>query len=240
MKTIVRISLAAVAVAVFANAASAQLANVPVYTSPAGYQGLLIAGGVGLGINDDAKFAASSPLAYGGAVGYGTKMFNIRAMVAQLNTKDDLGLGKEIEFGGQVGVTVMNKEASPLAVNVFGGLGYVKFDNNANDFKVMSIPAGVGLGFKVPSSSVAITPWVAPRGQMNMYSSGGLSASQIGFGVSGGVGVNMPMGLGFHAALDWSTFSEKTGTDLGTLPKASPLVFGAGVHYIFKTPGGAM
>ena len=240
MKTIVRVSMAAVAVAVFANAASAQLANVPVYTSPTGYQGILIAGGVGLGVNDDAKFTNSSPLAFGGAIGYGAKMFNIHVMVAQLDTKDDAGLGKEIEFGGQVGVTIMNKEASPVAVNAFGGLGYLKFDNNANDFKVMSIPVGIGLGFKVPSTGVAITPWAAPRGQMNMYSSGGLSASQIGFGVSGGVSVNMPMGLGFHAALDWSTFSEKTGTDLGTLAKASPLVFGAGVHYVFKMPGGAM
>jgi hypothetical protein len=237
MKTMVRVSVAALALVVFAGSAAAQLVNVPIYTAPAGYQGILVAGGVGVGGNDDAKFAASSPLAYGGAVGFGTSMFNITGMVAQLDTKDEGGLEKEIEFGGQVGVTVMNKEAMPLAVNVYAGAGYVKFDNNGADFKSLNIPFGVGVGYKVPTTGVQVLPFVAPRGQFNSYSSGGASASQFGFGVSGGLMVNLPMGLGFHAALDWSTFAEKTGTDLGDLPKVSPLIFGGGIHYVFKLPG---
>jgi opacity protein-like surface antigen len=59
------------------------------------------------------------------------------------------------------------------------------------------------------------------------------TSSRFGFGASGGVNVNFNAGFGIHAAIDWATFSEKT-EDL--LAKYSPLHFGAGLHYTFRTP----
>jgi opacity protein-like surface antigen len=248
MKKIVGISLGALAIALFANTASAQLPDVPVYAQPNGYNGLLIAGGFGMAGNDDAKnygFGTEAgvdgtPMTYGGAIGYGMKMFNIMGMVASHDPKAT-GLKKPITFGGKVGVTVLQPAGSPLAVNVFGGIGLWDLKDEAtstSQFKVTNIPFGVGIGFSPPTSgSVAFNVWAAPRGNMQTWKTGDLSASRFGFGVSGGVAVNFAMGFGIHAGIDWATFSEKTGTDLGDLVKYSPMSFGAGLHYLFKLPG---
>jgi hypothetical protein len=240
MKTIVRISLAAVAVAVFANAASAQLPSVPVYTAPGGFQGLMISGDWGMGMNSDAKAYGvdESPMAFGGGVGYGTKMFNITALVGYLDTKNE-GLSKPISFGGNVGVTVLQKAESPLAINIFGGIGYTSLsaaDGGGSIGTNMAVPFGVGIGFSPPSSgSVSFQVWGAPRGHWNQFSPEvGESESDFGFGASGGVNVNFAAGFGIHAAIDWSTFSEDVGTESVSV---SPMTVGAGLHYLFKMPG---
>jgi opacity protein-like surface antigen len=239
MKTIVRISLAAVAVAVFANAASAQLPTMPVYTAPGGYQGLMISGDWGMGMNDDAKSYGSSdsPMAFGGAVGYGAKMFNITALVGYLDHKN-AALSKPISFGGNVGVTVLQKAESPLAINVFGGVGYtsLSLEGGGSVGTNLNVPFGVGIGFAPPSSgSVSFQVWGAPRGNWTQFSPEvGESTSRFGFGAAGGVNVNFAQGFGIHAAIDWTSFSEDTDAGLAS---ASPMVVGAGLHYLFKMPG---
>jgi hypothetical protein len=246
MKTIVRIGLIAVALAVFANTAPAQDAAQPVWTSPAGFQGLLISGDFATGLNDDAKFSTSSPLAFGGSVGYGASMFNVRATAMYVDTKRD-DLKKPISFGGQVGVTVFQPAESPLAVNVFGGVGYTSYktdtDPSATFNKNLNVPFGVGIGFSPPTSgNIGFEVWAAPRGQYNsndLTDAGLDKVNFFGFGVSGGVNVNFNMGFGIHALIDWSTFSEKT-VDGTVYESFSPMYVGAGLHYNFKMPGAGM
>ncbi len=217
--------------------AVAQLSNMPVYTSPAGYMGVRISADWGMGLNDDTKWTDSSPMAFGGMIGFGTGMFNINAGAAYVNPKSDL-LKKPISFGGNVGVTVLQPEQSPVAVNVFAGVGYTDYKEDVTDtsiWKQLDIPFGVGIGITPPTSgSVGFEIWAAPRGAYSSVDVG-TKFNRFGFGVSGGVNVNFDMGFGIHAALDWSTFSEKT-VDGDTLEKLSPLYLGAGLHYTFKTP----
>ena len=222
---------------VWAAPAVAQIATMPVYTSPAGYAGVKISADWGMGLNDDSKFVDSSPMAFGGMLGFGTGMFNINAGAAYVDTKDE-AQKKPISFGGNIGVTVLpSTEQSPLAVNVFAGGGYTKYEQEASgdQFKKLDIPFGVGIGFSPPTSgNVGFEIWAAPRGVYSRWDFGGDdTSSRFGFGASGGVNVNFNAGFGIHAAIDWATFSEKT-EDL--LAKYSPLHFGAGLHYTFRTP----
>jgi hypothetical protein len=224
---------------VWAAPAVAQLSNMPVSTSPAGYAGVRISGEWGMGLNEDTKWEVdgSSPMAFGGMIGFGTGMFNINAGAAYVDPKAE-GLKKPISFGGNVGVTVLpSTEQSPLAVNVFAGVGYTSYktDADVDVLKQLDIPFGVGIGFSPPTSgNVGFEIWAAPRG---VYSSQdvGTKFNRFGFGASGGVNVNFNMGFGIHATLDWSTFSEKT-VEQSIAPKYSPLYLGAGLHYTFRTP----
>jgi hypothetical protein len=240
MKTIVRFSLAALAIVLFANSAIAQLPSVPVYTGPAGYQGLMISGDWGMGMNDDAKYpGGDSPMTFGGAIGYGAKMFNINGLVGYVDPKVT-GVAKPISFGGNVGVTVLHKADQPLAINVFGGAAFTSFsaEGGGGIEKTINVPFGVGVGFTPASSgNMKFTIWGAPRGDwVQTTPEGGTSDSQFGFGASGGVTLNFAQGFGVHAAIDWSTFSIDQGG--GTSVTVSPMVVGAGVHYNFKNLGG--
>lgn len=250
MKKIAGISMAALAVALFANTASAQLGYMPVIVHPGGYQGLNIAAGIGMGMNDDTKGTkedgtTSAGMAFGGMVGFGAKMFNINVGVSSVDTKE-AGLKKPLSFGGNVNVTVLKPAGSPLGVSVFGGYGTtsIKADDAAGT-KLGSqtrIPFGVGIGFAPPmTGSVGFEIWAAPRGEStSLKPEGGTSVSQFGFGVSGGVNVNFAMGFGIYAALDWATFAEKTEGTVVTADKYSPMLLGAGLKYNFKTPGSGM
>lgn len=244
MKVVSRISIAALALALFASPAAAQLLNLPVLVYPAGYQGLMIRADFGTGLNNDAKqFGVDkSPMAIGGMVGFGSKMFNVNVGAAYLNTRND-ELKKPIEFGGNVGVTLINKAEMPIAVNVFAGAGYVAIkDTTANSpsAKILNVPFGIGVAFKpAMSGSVGFDIWAAPRADymsQNFSDVGGEKVNRFGFGVSGGVNVNFAQGFGIYGALDWSTFAEKT-TTLATYPKVSPFYVGGGLSYKFKMPG---
>ncbi|MDH4043254.1 MAG: hypothetical protein OEW06_02255 [Gemmatimonadota bacterium] len=249
MKKIAGISMAALAVALFANTASAQLGFMPVIVYPGGYQGLNIQAGAAMGLSDDTKGvkadgSTSQAMAFGGMVGFGAKMFNINAGVASVNTKND-GINKPMAFGGNAQVTVLKPAESPLAVNVFGGFATWSIKTDPGGTKLGSqtnIPFGVGIGFAPPmTGSVGFEVWAAPRGNLlSTKPEGGSSVSQFGFGVSGGVNVNFAMGFGIYAALDWATFAEKTENSVITAEKFSPMVVGGGLRYNFKTPGAGM
>lgn len=222
---------------VWAAPAMAQLSNMPVTTSPAGYTGVKISADWGMGLNDDSKWGTSSPMAFGGMIGYGGGMFNINAGAAYVNTKVDT-YKKPISFGGNVAVTVLpSTEQSPLAVNVFAGAGYTSYKDDADVqlLKQTDIPFGVGIGFSpAATGSVGFEIWAAPRGVYSIQDYG-TKFNRFGFGASGGVNVNFSQGFGIHAAIDWSTFSEKS-VDQQIALKYSPMYLGAGVHYTFRTP----
>ena len=224
---------------VWAAPAVAQIGQIPVYAAPAGYAGLRISGDWGMGANSDSKWEDSSPMTFGGMIGFGGGMFNINAGAGYVDPKaETLGLKKPISFGGNVGVTLVKPSAqSPLAVGVFAGAGYTNYktDGDADVLKQLDVPFGVSVGFSpAMSGNVGFEVWAAPRG---VYSSQdyGTKFNRFGFGASGGVNVNFAMGFGIHAAVDWSTYSEKT-VEQQIAPKYSPLLIGAGLHYTFKMP----
>jgi opacity protein-like surface antigen len=230
------IALALFVGGLLAQPAAAQWGYAPVYTSPAGYEGLLVSADFGMGLNDDAKVGVDdSPMAFAGRIGFGTSGFNITGLFSYVDTKND-ALKKTPSFGANVGYTILKQETG-LAVNAFAGFGYWDVKADATDesvLKVMNIPFGIGIGFSPPSEGpVGFEIWAAPRGNYQTQDPGVDKANRFGFGASGGVNVNFAQGFGIHAAIDWTTFSEKT-VEESVYPKVSPLIVGAGLHYNFR------
>mgnify|MGYP003572401480 FL=1 len=236
------IALALFVGGLLAQPAAAQWGYIPVYTSPAGYEGLRINADFGMGINDDAKVGEDSPMAFGGAIGYGTSNFNITGLFSYVDTKVD-ALKKTPSFGANAAFTVLKQETG-LAVNVFAGFGMWDVKDEAtstSQVKVMNIPFGVGIGFAPPSSgAVSFEIWAAPRGNYYSQDVPVLSTekiNQFGFGASGGVNVMFAQGFGIRAAVDWLNLPDKTLENSTIISSASPIVVGGGLFYTFRIGG---
>jgi hypothetical protein len=216
MKAVARFSVAALALGLVAAPASAQLAGLPVVYAPAG-TGVTIGGMFGRGLNNDSgKFNSA-----GGMVTIGLPNFWVGAGASYF----DFDVLKDISFGGQAGYKLPLPPTTPVSVAIVAGASYMSNDlgGTLGSVKTLFIPAGASIGFNVPSASVAVTPWVSPQFRYMRVSNGG-SASNSSWGVSGGVGIGLPMGVGFDLAVDYD--GESKG-----------FVGGAGIHYTIKTPG---
>ena len=73
-----------------------------------------------------------------------------------------------------------------------------------------------------------------PRIYVSRRSELGASATQTGLGASGGVNINLPMGLGFHAVVDFAKIPANTSGLL--IPESSPITAGIGLHYKIAVP----
>ncbi|MCH7875631.1 MAG: hypothetical protein IH965_10085 [Gemmatimonadetes bacterium] len=226
MKVVSRFAVAALALGLVAGTAAAQFTNQPVYFSPAGGVGLTIAGNVGLGVNDDAKpVLGETPLAYGGQATLGLPSFAITAGFAIF---DPGGAGSETEsnFVGNVAFKLPLPPTAPVSVSLQAGVGYI----SPTGFSQVSIPIGVGIALNVATPGVSVEPWVAPRVHIVSTSfdiAGVDSQTDVGFGVSGGLNLTLPVGFGGHVAVDWMTIGD---------PSVKPLLIGGGLHYRIAIP----
>jgi hypothetical protein len=220
MKTIVRISLAVVALGVFANAASAQTTGNVVWGAVPG-AGVSIAADWGMTMNDDAKalVGGESGMYFGGRLGYGADMFGVYAAGGMYPIGIE-GVDGEMTLGGGLAFHAINKAETPLKLSIQGGVGYIKQGEDTR----LDFIGGAVIGFTPASTGVSFTPWVMPRVQYVTVTD---EDGEFGFGASGGVNVDFPQGFGFHAGIDWLTIGD---------PSISPMQVGAGLHYTFKTP----
>jgi len=214
MKTIVRLSLAVLALGLMADVASAQLTGLPAYNYVPAAAGVTVSGMFGRGLNNASGKANSA----GGMVTYGAEMFWVGAGASYF----DFSTAKVASFGGNVGVNLPLGPELPVKVAVVAGAGYwSKSGTNS-----LMVPAGVTLAIDVPSTSMSVTPWISPGVRYNRVSAGGVSGSTTKFGGSGGISLTLPMGVGIDAAVDYTNISG-----------ASPFLGGIGLHYTFKTGG---
>ena len=218
MKTIVRLSLAVLALGIMADVASAQLMGLPAYNyAPAG-AGVTVSGMYGRGLNNASGKANSA----GGMLTYGAQMFWVGAGASYF----DFSTAKVASFGGNAGVNLPLGPSLPMKVAVVAGVGY----SSKNSVKAMTVPAGLTLAFDVPSASMSVTPWISPGIRYLRADPGiGTWSSTTKFGGSGGVSITLPMGVGFDVAVDYTNVSG-----------ASPFLGGVGLHYTFATSGGGM
>ncbi len=232
-----RVLLAGLGVIFAAHPAAAQLQNLPVYFSPKGGIGLTIAGDFGQAARTrlDGINTTTKPTAFGGRVSLGLPMLTVGVGAATYDPKY-ITLNKEKQFMGNAALKVFGGPLVPVSVSVQAGVGYLKQVSGPFSTTTISVPLGVGAAVNVPTPGVSLSPWAAARVQLNAVSSGDNSATQTGYGLSGGVNLGLPLGFGLHAALDWSMFSRKT-SGIVTLQKRETLVVGLGLHYTFKIPG---
>ncbi len=210
------LSLTAVAALVFTTVASAQLMNFPVDVNPHHGNGVGIAGLFGRGLNDKGFVGKATSFGAGARIGFG--MINIAAGV-MTNSPEGAGDSKT-DFGANAEFVVIKGGASPFAASVFAGFG------TASDFGT-TIPLGVGLSVAPPGGIFSI--WAAPFYQLFSLSDCTDDCSANDFGVSGGVRLGLPMGLGFGASLQWVNREDAVG--------GAPITFGGAVGWKFGLGG---
>jgi hypothetical protein len=139
---------------------------------------------------------------------------------------------KEITLGGGAAINIIKAPILPVALTLQVGGATVGCGTDCSNLDLFAGPA---LKINVPTPGIGIEPWIMPRLHMSRMSTGGASVTQTGFGASGGVNINLPMGLGIHVAADLAKFPAKTSGALQAL-EASPLTAGIGLHYKIAVP----
>jgi hypothetical protein len=213
-------ALIALVLGLSSEAASAQFDALPVYGAVGGV-GVTIMGDYGRGLNDE----SGKTNYFGGRIELGLPMVNFYAGAGSFKPEGD-GAESSLTFGGGAAVKLPVGAEAPVAVKVQAGFGYVSEDT----YSFMRVPAGVVLAFNVPSTQVAVTPWIMPRVDWQRVSPDvGDSQSEFGFGASGGLAIVLPVGLDFHAAVDWYTIDWGGGS-------IKPLTVGVGASYHITVP----
>ncbi len=180
--------------------------------------GVMVGGDVGLALSDDAKIGGETPLYVGGRVQVGLPMFGVWAAagMAPLGVE---GVDSEITFAGGLGYHVLNAPMMPVTVSIQAAATYIQ--------DLVTFGGGPLLVINVPSTGVEVQPFIYPRVEYVKISD---VDGEIGFGGSGGLNVNLPMGVGFHAAIDFLSVG------FGDSDRESQLRAAAGVHYNIQVP----
>ena len=209
MRLVSSFSAAALVLGLCAVPASAQVAGLPVNYSPVG-TGVTVHGDFGRGLNE----ASGKLNSFGGGVTLGMPMFQIGAAVSYYGVGGDTPI-EEISFGGHAAYKVSLPPTAPVSLAIAAGVGTVSIGGTS----VLFVPAGVTLGIKVPSSSVNVLPWVSPQFRLARAS----GETESDFGVSGGLNVTLPAGLGFNVLGDYNNADEA-------------FTLGAGLSYGIRVP----
>jgi hypothetical protein len=223
------IAVVALAMGLVAEAASAQLAGNPVYAINPGV-GITLNGDFGKGINDE----SGKGTFMGGRVVLGVPMVSFWVGAGQYdwNSSDPAVDDKEIALGGGAAINLIKAPLLPVALSLQVGGATLGCGDDCSDLHVVAGPA---LRINVPTPGIGVEPWIMPRVHMSRMSFGGESVTQTGFGASGGVNISLPMGLGFHAVVDFAKIPAKT-SGLLQVPKSSPMTAGFGLHYKIAVP----
>lgn len=204
------LSLTAAAALAFTTVASAQLLNIPVSVDPHHGDGVGIAGLFGKGLNENSTKRTS--FGVGARVGFG--MINLAGGIATTNIEPE----SKIDFALNGEVVAIN--SGPFAASAFAGFGL------ASDIGT-TIPFGIGLSVAPPMASAMLSIWAAPFYQI--FTPDGdicTDCSVNDFGVSGGVRLGLPMGLGLALSLQWVNVEN-----------FAPITLGAAVGWKFGLQG---
>lgn len=238
MKRVVMFAISVVfSMALLVPPATAQMNSIPVYFSPKGGTGLLVALDVGKGINDESL--KNTAVAFRSALGVGP--VTIGGAVGMVNPYINTTLGREPEaqYMGNIALRVFGGGLLPVSVSLQGGVGFMSIDDLATD--VVTVPIGVGFGFSVPAPAFNFEPWIAPRYTLVRSEIGTAPAiNQHSFGISAGVNLGFLMGLGLHIAGDWQTNPAEVVTQgpvQVSLADSKPFVLGIGLNYTIRIPG---
>ncbi|HLQ23933.1 MAG TPA: hypothetical protein VK132_12045 [Gemmatimonadales bacterium] len=227
----------ATALSVVAHPAVAQLQNLPVYFSPKGGTGLTISADYGQATSTkiDGIPLLNKPTALGGRVSLGLPIVTVGIGAAVYDPKVTT-IANSAQYMGSAAFKVFGGPLIPIAVSLQAGVGYLSQGSGVFASKTVNVPLGVGVAVNVPTPGASIEPWAAARVHINSVTAGTASNTQTGYGLSGGVNLGLPIGVGLHAAVDWSSFPAKTSGTLNLL-KRETVVLGVGLHYSIKLPG---
>lgn len=235
-RSVGRLAFLTLVTATLARPAYAQLLASPVYVSPKAPTGLTLA--ADFGTTAQTKLAGvtqvDKPTNLGLRARLGLPIVTLGFGVGLYDPKG--GASKETQLAVDAALKVFSPPLVPLGVALQAGFGYVQLGSGLGAQKQYTVPIALGIAIKPPTPGLSVEPWAAPRVQLGVTSALGNNTLRAGYGISGGVNIGLPTGLGLHAALDWSKVAQKTANSV-VLPETQTLVIGVGVHYTFTIPG---
>jgi len=220
------IAVIALAMGLVAESATAQLAGNPVYAINPGV-GVTLNADFGRGLNDE----SGKTNYFGGRVVLGVPMVSFWVGGGVWDPRTPLA-DKETALGGGAAINLIKAPLLPVALTLQVGGSTLSCGEECSDLHLVAGPA---LRINVPTPGVGIEPWIMPRVHMTRFSLMGESATQTGFGASGGININLPMGLGFHAAVDFASLPDVTEGAIA-MPEMTPVIGGVGIHYKIAVP----
>jgi len=175
-----------------ARSATAQIAGMPVWNSPRGGTGVLIAGDVGL---PDSLSGKGSTVA--ARVALGLRSLTLSATAGSRNPS---GTAATVtEYGGNAAYRLVGGSLIPISINLQAGAS--SYTDVATYTRVVG---AMGFAIDLPVPGITLEPWVAPGIRMNHRGSSGTGPAQsnTNFGIAGGVTLGFGM-FGLHAAVDY-------------------------------------
>lgn len=212
------IAVIALAMGLVAESASAQLFGNPVYAvNPK--VGVTLNADFGRGLNDD----SGKDQIFAGRVALGVPMVSFWLGGGMWDSRIE-GADKQFSLAGGAGINLITAPLLPVALSLQVGAGTMSC---GTDCSILTGVAGPALKINVPTPGIGIEPWIMPRLEVQRASVLSTSDTEVGFGASGGLNINLPVGLGLHAAVDLLTIGD---------PSRSPLTGGVGIHYTIAVP----
>ena len=176
------------ALATAPSSARGQLPGMPVWNSPQGGTGLLIAADVG---RPDSVGGRGTTL--GGRVALG---FGSLTLSGSYGSDKPSGASALKEYGGTAAYRLIGGTLIPVAVNLQGGLARADDAGSWNT----RLTGALGFAVDLPTPGVHVEPWIAPG--LRALRVGATSTTNTEFGVAGGLTVRFGL-VGVHAALDY-------------------------------------
>lgn len=197
--------VAGAALLVLTMAIGAQSASAQIYAVPKGV-GVTVAADAFAGIDPSDVYWLQ------GRVALGLPMIGFQASVTpEVLDAAETSIGLDAAY-------VLPLTAVPVSLQIQAGARY------GIDSEALAVPAGVVVGFNVPSPALSVEPWVFPQVRYSRVDIAGTTFSDTDFGVTAGLSVGLPGGLGGHVALDYDNAGESFAASLG-------------VHYRISVPG---
>jgi opacity protein-like surface antigen len=226
------LALIALFLGLSSQAASAQNAGFVNYPAIGGV-GVKVWGDYGRGVNDDALKSTY----LGGRAELGIPVVSFWLGAGAVSPEEIEGAeaeGSEVTFGGGAAFNLIKGPMVPVKVSVQASYGSIASGRFTSDRgRLTTIPFGLAAAANLGTGGVAIVPWAYAFGEyISLSPSEGDSDSKFGYGISGGVELNLTMGLGIYAAIDWSSVDFEGGTDTRT----SPVVAAFGLSYKATIP----
>ena len=200
----------------------AQLYNNPVYFSPSHGTGLSLHGEYARGFEENADINF-----VGARVMLGLGPVTLQAGVGGVLFGGGSIADNQLTYGSAAAINILDLPLVPVSVNLQGGVGYTDFADQG--LTQLAVPIGVGVAINVPAPILDIEPWAAPRLHI-VRSTDGTAQTDIGYGISAGLNVTLPTGVGIHVAGDWTSVDFVGMT-------ARFISIGAGLHYRIAIPG---
>lgn len=142
------------------------------------------------------------------------------------------GEGWDLTVGGGAAINFLKTPSLPVSISLQLGGGAVGMTSENTTVNAI---AGLAFTANIPSGSITVHPWIMPRGQGSWLTLGEVTVRQLGAGASGGLDIDLPIGLGIHSVVDVIKVWEGSPSIM-TLQGGTVMTVGGGLHYAISIP----